>query len=222
MSLPKSYNPRFIQYWQDNARPDLQTLGEYGVSILKHADPAAFRVIGIHHLSGSENRGNHHIYCDVLDENGARLNGSLIKVQVGNNPPTYATVDKPASEPGTNVPMWANTKYAVSVDGHPSDTAIGLHTGHSDEPGGNFWGHHSFYVVWQRRPVQFVPEPPPVVEPPVTVPPDDYTEALGLVVQALIELRTQVEALAADVATVKALVQAHDQRVKKTAAVWQQ
>lgn len=213
MSLPKSYNPRFIQYWQDNARPDLQTLGEYGVSILKHADPAAFRVIGIHHLSGSENRGNHHIYVDVLDENGARINGSLIKVQVGNNPPTYATVDKPASEPGTNAPMWASTQYSVSVANHPSDTVIGLHTGHSDEPGGgNTWGHHSFYVVFQRRPVQYVPEPPPTVEPP-----DDYTEALGLVVQALIEMRTQVEALAADVATIKALVQAHDKRTK-----WQQ
>ena len=136
MSLPKSYNPRFIQYYADNARPDLQILGDYGVSILKHSDPTAFRVIGIHHLSGTENRGNHHIYADILDENGARINGSLIKVQVGNNPPTYATLDKPPIEPGTNAPMWANTQYQVSVAHQPSDTVIGLHTGHPDEPGG--------------------------------------------------------------------------------------
>ena len=122
--------------------------------------------------------------------------------------------------------MWANTQYQVSVANQPSDTVIGLHTGHPDEPGGgNTWGHHSFYVVFQRRPVQYVPEPPqpeppPVVEP--VEPPEDYTEALGLVVQALIELRQTVEAVQADVVTIKALLQANEQRVKKTAAVWQQ
>lgn len=217
MSLPKSYNPRFIQYFSENARPDLQTLGEYGVSILKNAEPTAFRVIGVHHLSGTENGGKHHIYADILDENGQRINGALIKVQVGNNPPTYATVDKPAIEPGTNAPMWGGTQYQVSVANHPSDTVIGLHTGHADElGGGNTWGHHSFYVVFQRRPVQYVPEPVPPEQPPTVEQPDTTTIEQ--------QFRILVDKVVAMDAGQKRLEQKVDdalRKLKQTAAIWQ-
>lgn len=210
MSIPQIYIPKFIQYVRDNARADVdEARTKYGVGVdlldvKAVAEGVEFvdRLIGVAHLPGNLNRGNHHNYVDIVDEAGRRIYGARVKFRFTGGPPTYATIDKPSNEPGCNSPMYRGIFEVASGD-YPSDTVTGLHTGHEDEDVGNTSGHHSFYIVFQRQRVRFTePEPP--------------------VVQALIELRTQVETLAADVATIKALVQAHDQRVKKTAAVWQQ
>jgi hypothetical protein len=114
-----------------------------------------WRVVGVHHLTGAENMGNHHIYVDVLDEEGNRINTARLVLFQENTAPVFAVVDKPAIEAGTNFPLWKADKATVAVawpdDGPlPSEQVTGLSTGYPDEEVGNTLFHHSFYVVFQR------------------------------------------------------------------------
>ena len=119
-----------------------------------------WKVIGIHHLSPVENRDRHNAFIDVLDENGQRSkNGSL---RVGwtwegkqDDPPEPKALDKPVSEPATDIPLEKNMTVTLWLDGEgASDRVVGLHTRHEDEVGPddsrNSRFHHSFYVVFQR------------------------------------------------------------------------
>jgi hypothetical protein len=115
-----------------------------------------WRVIGVHHLTGAENMGNHHIYAEVLDEEGKRINRARLVLFQANTSPVFAVIDKPANEAGTNFPLWKADKATVAVlwpedNPLPSEQATGLSTGHIDEEVGNTLFHHSFYVVFQRR-----------------------------------------------------------------------
>jgi hypothetical protein len=152
MALP-DYNNSFLEkVKQDEAV--LNNATRYGVQIRPVSDPTAqkyWRVVGVHHLTGSENMGNHHVYIDVLDEEGRRINGSRLVLAQDGAAPLYAVVDKPANEAGTNFPMWSNTRATVAVqDALPSEAVTGLRSDHADEEVGNTWGHHSFYLVFQR------------------------------------------------------------------------
>lgn len=147
-NLPEIYNAAFL------ANPGQNNAAGYGVTV-KPADTLPgqpyWRVIGIHHLTGDENRGNHHVFCDVLDEQGKRIKGARIGILNSNLPPVYAVIDKPDNEPGANAPMSSGDLLALYVHGeHPSEKAQGFRSTHPDEEIGNTWGHHSFYVVWQR------------------------------------------------------------------------
>ncbi len=145
---------------------------------------APFRCIGIHHLTPDENAGNHHVFLDVLDEQGQRIRQEQIEWTWGarrldEQAPSSITIDKPDREPGTNIPMnWAQT-ISVSVKGELSDRVTNLHTRHPAEigdpdcraeaggtvpaPGGNTRDHHSFYVVFQRQPGDGPPPPTDVM-----------------------------------------------------------
>ena len=145
---------------------------KYGVTITR-APNAKWRVIGVHHLTGDENAGKHNVFCDVLDENGQRINGARLKLVQGHLAPVYATIDKPTHEPGTNFPIWGETPSSVSVDDEGSDSVDGLRINHADEEEGNTIGHHSFYVVFQRwsggdLPDDPDPDPDPEPEPEPT------------------------------------------------------
>lgn len=114
-----------------------------------------WRVVGVHHLIGTENMGNHHIYCDALDEEGKRINGTRLVLLQANSSPVFAVIDKPTHEAGTNFPLWKADKASVSVvwpdvTPLPSEQVTGLSSGHPDEEVGNTLFHHSFYVVFQR------------------------------------------------------------------------
>ena len=127
-------------------------------------------VVGVHHLSGAENRGNHHIFCDVLDEAGNRINGARLQLTQGNQAPVFAVIDKPAEEPGTNFPLWSSDRGDVSVVWPPeaplpSERAIGISTAHPDEEAGNTLFHHSFYLVFQRTNIPPAVDTTPATEP---------------------------------------------------------
>ena len=116
-----------------------------------------------------------HVFLDVLDEQGQRIRQAQIEWtwqgRKLTEPAPPVTIDKPDTEPGTNIPMnWAQT-LSVTMKGEYSDTVTNLHTRHPDEgeQGGNTRGHHSFYVVFQRQSGDDTP--PPVTEPPPTQPP---------------------------------------------------
>ncbi len=148
--------------------------GAYGVTITR-LDPAPgttfWRVKKVHHLTPDENRGNHHIYLDALDEAGQRLYGSQAKVTWAGGE-FVVTVDKPANEAGANYPMYKWQKCAVEMVGAPSDTVHGLSSSHPDEPNpngsqsGNTLFHHSFLVEFQRTiaaATEGAPPPPAAV-----------------------------------------------------------
>lgn len=167
MALP-DYNRIFLSKVMSK-EPIFHNAERYGVAIKNLYEISVplgvqkyWRVVGVHHLSGSENMGNHHVYCDVLDEDGRRINGSRLVLKQGNTAPVFAVVDKPANEAGTNFPMWSSTRATVAIDDAlPSESVTGLRTDHADEEIGNTWGHHSFYIVFQRTlmPVEDDKEP---------------------------------------------------------------
>jgi hypothetical protein len=142
---------------------------KYGIAVIKPSPTLGkvqWRCIGVHHLTGEENAGNHHVYLDVLDEKGNRINGARLMVVNNGKVPYQVTIDKPAGEAGANVPMYWNDILAIYIAGdHPGDRVVGFHTRHEDEEPGTTRGHHSFYVVWQRVAVA-EPEPEPEPEEP--------------------------------------------------------
>jgi hypothetical protein len=124
----------------------------YGVSIVSAQvvqGEVYWKCIKVHHLAPEENQGNHHVYIDVLDENDQRVYGTQISIKwpTGSG---IGTIDKPATEAGTNFPLWKNQVVEIKVIGRPSDSVAGLHTGHPNEGSGNTLYHHSFYVVFKR------------------------------------------------------------------------
>jgi hypothetical protein len=158
----KTYNRQFVDKVTKEEPVYNDAAAGYGVDIkfLANMDVPEdvtqyWRVIGVHHLTGGENIGNHHIYCDVLDEAGKRINGARLVMFQPNANPVFAVVDKPAHEPGTNFPLFKADRASVAVlwpDGQPlpSEQTLGLSSVHPDEEVGNTLFHHSYYVVFQR------------------------------------------------------------------------
>lgn len=155
---------------------------KYGVAITPAAvarGQTYWRIIGIHHLTGPENHGQHNVFCDVLDEAGKRLYGTKLVVENINHTINHVVIDKGENEPGTNAPMhWGDElEFYVATGGLASDHAKGFHIRHADEEPGTTRGHHSFYVVWQRAKAGQLP---PVEEEPVEAPAGSETPTDGV------------------------------------------
>ena len=169
------YNQEFLTKAQ-NKEPVYNDAGKYSVDIkflpdIEKPEGATqyWHVVGVHHLTGAENQGNHHIYCDVLDENGKRINGARLTLMQGAALPVFAVVDKPANEAGTNFPLWKADRATVAVVwpdtlALPSEQVVGLSSAHPDEQVGNTLFHHSFYIVFQRAAIPAQGEEPPIEE----------------------------------------------------------
>jgi hypothetical protein len=169
----REYNEQFLEKvnQKEPIYNDAAAKYKVGIKFLPDIEVAEgtthyWRVIGVHHLTGAENMGNHHVYCDVLDEEGRRINSARLVLHQANTAPVFAVVDKPANEAGTNFPLWKADKATVAVawpdDGSlPSEQVLGLSTGHPDEEMGNTLFHHSFYVVFQRTEIPGEDAEPP-------------------------------------------------------------
>lgn len=145
----------------DMVEPTGNQAGAYGVKVVP-ADVFEgehyWKAIGVRHLTPEENKRNHHVYVDVVDETGQRVIDPQLRIRwdwEGRRPDEVADpkpLDKPAGEPAGNVPM--NMGQVVSLliggDGLESDVVSGMHTNWPDEGTGNTRGHHSFYVRFQR------------------------------------------------------------------------
>lgn len=163
-------NRQCLAYIQQHGFP-LYDAADYGVRIVE-ADVAenetCWRVIGVYHLKPEENRGNHHVYFEVLNEAEQRLTGPHAWAGwtwEGRQPHERADptpLDKPAHETAGNIPInRAGQIVSVWIKGlsreadEPSDRVENLRTDHPDERApdgslGNSIGHHSFYVIFQR------------------------------------------------------------------------
>ncbi len=126
-------------------------------------------VIGLFHLPGTENGNNHHLYIDLIDQEGNRIYDPSLFLQWGwegisqdqaddLNP---VQVDKPDTEPGANIGLtWGQVVFGFGVNSLPSDKIKRIHIRYGNDGEGNNQGHHSHYVVLQKRIFADIDEPP--------------------------------------------------------------
>lgn len=146
---------------------------DYGVSITPTPAGDAWRCIGVYHLPPEENRGRHNCFIEVLDEHGLRTRTPLIKWTWWIDATVQTLrLDKPDNEPAADIPLEVKSTVTLRVDGGglPSDSVGNVHTRHNDEGAEkwNSYGHHSFYVVFQRQGTGAVV--PPVITTPIEPP----------------------------------------------------
>jgi hypothetical protein len=95
--------------------------------------------------------GRHHIYVEVLDENGNRSFGQRVVIEYGGapHPEPYPQPDKLVEEYAFNYPMNELLgAYNVYVEGDPSDKMYGLGLGTRADP---YRKHHTcFSLTFQR------------------------------------------------------------------------
>ncbi len=158
-----TYNSRFLSQIQTNGTP-VQPDPQFGVSVqpIEVAPGAPYwRVIGVHHLTPEENGSRHNAFVEVLDEQGNRVRDPNLKIGwtwEGRSEPDLTTpLDKPDHEPVGDIPIQKGMRLTLWLvgDGRPSERVANLHFEHPDErtAAGEIWnsfGHHSFYVVFQR------------------------------------------------------------------------
>jgi CRP-like cAMP-binding protein len=108
-----------------------------------------WRVVEARFADEQESAGKHHIYVDVMDENGNRIVGQPVTVMWGDGNFTGPVEDKAAPDFGFNYMMYASGyAYNVKVEGLPSDVLRGAGMG---DIANRFRGiHTSYYVVFQR------------------------------------------------------------------------
>ena len=148
----------------------------YGVSIVRARSLKAYRCIGAYHLTKEEGGGRHNIFVEVLDENGRRDKSPLLNWTVSTDMPMQSKRldEKPDNEPAADIPMNAQDTVTVRInDGKPggdSDSVGGLHFRHTH---GGDYGHHSFFLVFQRQSTIVIAPPidplPPVEPEPLTL-----------------------------------------------------
>jgi hypothetical protein len=180
----KQYNANFVQRAKTGGDPIVPD-PKYQVRLVP-ADVAPgetyWKVVGIHHLLPEENMSNHNIYVEALDEQGNRLRPSawLGWTWEGRRPQERADpvpLDKPDNEAAGNISLFSGQNATVWIKGlnrdanEKSDRVENLHIRHADEPlpDGrklNTYGHHSFFVVFQRTRKEAAAPPQPPVQPP--------------------------------------------------------
>jgi CRP-like cAMP-binding protein len=96
-----------------------------------------------------ESGGKHHIYVEVLDENGDRIVGHPVTVWWGDGSYTSGIEDKSPPDYGFNYMMYAaGNAYNIKVEGLPSDILYGAGMGDIERPD---WGiHTSIYLTFRK------------------------------------------------------------------------
>jgi len=142
-------------------------LDDLGVQLVR-AQPAAgetcFRLVKAKWLNEAEAGGRHHIYVDVLDEEGQRIIGQRVTVAYGDQTVFLVTEDKPYPELSCNMPMYAVLgTYRCQVEG-VSDAVTGLGMGSAELP--RYKLHTCFELTFQREQAE--------LEEPKERPPFDF------------------------------------------------
>ena len=158
-----------------------ETGGSYndaeGVTIA-HRENANWIVLGVHHLTGVENQGNHNVFIEVLCKQWERDGMRAVywdwkDRQPDEQSPGPLFVSKPPHELA-DIALFSGMKVDVWIQG--GDSVGSFYTGHlnngPDSFGskeGNSIGNHSFFVCFLERdrsiPIPGPPEPVPEPEP---------------------------------------------------------
>lgn len=133
----------------------------------------SYRIIGIHHLTGDENRSKRNLFMDVVDATGNRLKEKIEWGWEGQKPgqhPNPVALDKPFNEPAGNISIDWGQKIWARVLGKDSDKVLGVTTQLPDDGPWNTLGHHSYYIAWVWNEGGVSPPDPPT--------PDEYERGL--------------------------------------------
>ncbi len=108
-----------------------------------------WRLIEARWADEKESGGKHHIYVEVLDENGNRIVGHPVTVFWGDGSYTAGIEDKQPPDLGFNYQMYAaGNAYNVKIEGLPSDILRGAGMGSLEMP--RYGIHTSFFLIYQR------------------------------------------------------------------------
>lgn len=128
--------------------PRLDALGVKLVRAQPAASETCYRLVKATWLNEAEAGGRHHIYVDVLDEEGKRIIGQRVIVSNGGQT-VLVTEDKPYPELSCNFPMYAILgTYSRQVEG-VSDVVTDLGMGSAELPGYKL--HTCFELTFQRE-----------------------------------------------------------------------
>ena len=175
-----------VEYWEDHGQATALPKPEImPIDGLKPGDEY-YAIIGLFHLPGYQNGNNSHLYFDAIDGEGKRLFGVEFRVEWDDITPeeiarlTPIRIDKPINEPGANFGMiWEQVLNSFYIDNPPVpvDRFRGVHIRYENDGEGNNRGHHSHYIVFQKR-IFAAPDIPPI-DPPIDPPPS--VEVVGSV-----------------------------------------
>ena len=109
-----------------------------------------WRIIEASWWDEKESGGKHHIYVEVLDENGNRVIDQPIKVYWGDGEYIGKTLDKPFPEYAFNYQMYAaGNAYNVEIlGGLPSDKLLGAGMGDIER---RAWGIHTSTLITYQK-----------------------------------------------------------------------
>jgi len=151
----------WIKTFQDHRRQGqfYNDAASYGVYVKAIENPL-WSVLGIHHLSPDENKGNHNVYLEMLCKQNERDGFRAIHWTWEGRRPDEAAPDTFAGQKPHNelVDIPLNLGMIVSVWTQASGIVEGLSSNHPDEESGNAIGHHSFFVCFQEIDFDDTPE----------------------------------------------------------------
>lgn len=107
---------------------------------------SVYRLVAARYQDETEANGLHHVFVEVLDENGQRILGQPVALAWKDGKTTMLTENKPAPEFAANAPLYgamSDGTYEVYVEGAPSDkvSGLGLPAKH----------HVSYLLTFQRK-----------------------------------------------------------------------
>jgi CRP-like cAMP-binding protein len=136
-ALPRAWDPR------------LDRLGVRVEDAAVASGQQYWRLIEARWWDEQEAGGKHHIYVEVLDENGSRIVGQPVTVYWGDGSNTGNTEDKAPPDYGYNYQMYAaGNAYSVKVEGLPSDVLAGAGMGDIERP--RYGIHTAFLLTFQK------------------------------------------------------------------------
>jgi hypothetical protein len=178
---------------------------DYGVSIIRARSIGAWRCILAYRLTPEENDGRHCIFVECLDEQGKRTREPVINWYPNHDEPMKsAPLDGSDDEPAAIIKLRSYDTVSVRInDGTPnidSDSVGNIHARHGS---GVDYGHHSFYLVFQRQGVMMPEQPavkPPVVSKLTLTTGSSTVPMATLAVEPPVEIMAALESLALRVA----------------------
>ncbi len=130
----------------------LEQLGVYVEDAQVEPGQPYWRVIEAQFWDEQESGGKHHIYVEVLDENGDRIVGHPVTVFWGDGSHTGNIEDKNPPDLGFNYQMYASGyAYSVKVEGLPSEIVKGAGMGDIEN---RFMGIHTSYLLTYKKTIK--------------------------------------------------------------------
>lgn len=129
--------------------PRLDQLGVTVENASVSPGEAYWQLVEARWANEAEAGGTHHIYVELLDENGNRIVGHPVTVWWGEGATTGPTEDKAPPDYGFNFQMYAaGYAYNVKVEGMPSDVLRNAGMGSIEQR--NYGIHVSYYLTYRK------------------------------------------------------------------------